>query len=306
LERSNHDLGPVFQGIVPMQVTPFQEDGRLDLEGLARTVEWQTTLGVTSVSALGMAGEFYKLATDEIEAVISCVVEASGPVPTLVGVSASSSEVAVRLARHAEAAGADALLVLPPHSIKPSALGLIEYYAAIATATSLPIVVQDGSDEIRAVIPLDLLLRLCATVPAITHIKVEDVAPAQKITVLRESLDGIALLCGSGGLGILDAYDRGCLGCISGAATADAFVRLDRAYWDGDRATAQQIYRGLLPLIQFQCQSTELFVTSEKRILNRKGLIDNDRVRRPGYEFDLREQALLDDLCNETGLVLSA
>lgn len=288
-----------------MQVTPFQEDGALDLEGLARTVEWQIALGVTSVSALGMAGEFYKLATDEIEAVISCVVEASGHAQTLVGVSASSSEVAGRLARHAETAGADALLVLPPHSIKPSEPGLIEYYAAIASATDLPIVVQDGSDEIRAVIPLDLLLRLCTTVTTISHIKVEDVAPAQKITLLRESLDGIALLCGSGGIGILDAYDRGCVGCISGAATADAFVRLDRAYRGDDRATAEQMYRELLPLIQFQCQSTELFVASEKRVLNRKGLIDSDRVRRPGYDFDSREQALLDELCDEAGLVLS-
>jgi 4-hydroxy-tetrahydrodipicolinate synthase len=287
-----------------MQVTPFRDDGALDIEGLARMVEWQTSLGVTSVSALGMAGEFYKLATDEIEAVISCVVEAaSGAVNTLVGVSASASEVAVRLARHAQTAGADALLVLPPHSIKPSAEGLIEYYAAIASATDLPIMVQDGSDEIRAVIPLDLLVRLCAAVPTISYIKVEDVPPAQKISLLRERLDGVTLLCGSGGLGILDAYDRGCVGCISGAATADPFVRLDRAYREDDRAAAEELYRELLPLIQFQCQSTELFVASEKRIVNRKGLIESDRVRRPGYDFDPREQDLLDELCLETGLV---
>jgi dihydrodipicolinate synthase/N-acetylneuraminate lyase len=304
LERSNHNPAEFFHGIVPMQVTPFREDGALDIEALAGVVDWQVGLGVTSVSALGMAGEFYKLAADEIEAVISCIVEASGAARTLVGVSASSSELAARLARHASSAGADALLVLPPHAIRPSTEGLIDYYGAIARAADLPIVVQDGSDEIRAVIPFETLLRLCSSVSAISYIKVEDVAPAQKITRLRESLDGITLLCGSGGIGILDAYDRGCVGCISGAATADAFVPLDNAYWDDNRSAAEAFYRQLLPLIQFQSQSNELFVASEKRILNRKGMIASDRVRRPGYEFDARERDQLDVLCLEAGLSL--
>ena len=64
----------------------------------AAAPEWQATLDVTSLSALGMAGEFYKLATDELEAVISTVVGASAARQTLVGVSAPSSEVAARLA----------------------------------------------------------------------------------------------------------------------------------------------------------------------------------------------------------------
>jgi dihydrodipicolinate synthase/N-acetylneuraminate lyase len=106
-----------FSGIVAMQVTLLHADGTLDLESLAATVAWQRGLGLTSISALGMAGEFYKLATDEIEAVISTVVEASGQLRTLVGVSAASGEVAARLARHAERAGADGLLMLPPFAV---------------------------------------------------------------------------------------------------------------------------------------------------------------------------------------------
>ena len=286
-----------------MQVTPFDRNGAPDLDGLARTVEWQVGLGIGTLSALGMAGEFYKLATDEIEAVISCVIEAAGPCRTVVGVSAASAEVAARLARHAERAGADALLVLPPFAIRPSADGLIEYYGVIAGATDLPIMVQDGSDEIRAIVPFDTLVRLCGAVPSIRYIKVEDVAPGPKITSLAEVLEGrVALLCGSGGLGILDSYERGAIGCISGAATADLFVSLDRAYRIGARDVADDGYRRLLPLIQFQCQSTELFIAAEKRILARRGLIDNARVRSPGYSLDRREQTLLDALSEEAGM----
>ena len=282
-----------------MQVTPFAPDGSIDLEGLARTVEWQVSVGVGALSALGMAGEFFKLATDELEAVIGCVVESSGRATTLIGVSAGSAEVAARLARHAAGAGADALLALPPYGIKPSADGLVDYYRAIAGAADLPIMAQDGSDELRAVIPFDVLVRLCREVPSVRYVKVEDVAPGPKVSRLGEALGDVILLCGSGGLGILDAYDRGAVGCISGAATADLFVPLDAHYVDGSRAEAEATYRRVLPLIQFQCQSTELFVAAEKRILARKGLIGDDRVRQPGYALDERERETLDRLCEE-------
>ena len=159
--------------------------------------------------------------------------------------------------------------------------------------------VQDGSDELRAVIPFDVLVRLCREVPSVRYVKVEDVAPGPKVSRLGEALGDVILLCGSGGLGILDAYDRGAVGCISGAATAEIVVPLDAQYVDGSRAEAEATYRRILPLIQFQCQSTELFVAAEKRILARKGLIGDDRVRHPGYALDERERETLDRLCEE-------
>jgi 2-keto-3-deoxy-L-arabinonate dehydratase len=285
----------LFHGIVPMQVTPFRQDGSLDLDGLAAAIEWQAGLGITSLSALGMAGEFFKLATDEIEAVISAVVDASGDVYTLVGVSAGSGEVAARLARRAAKAGADGLLVLPPFGIKPNADGLVEYYRTIARACDLPITVQDGSDELRAVVPFDVLVRLCREVSAIHSIKVEDITPGPKITALDEALgDRIVLLCGSAGLDMIECYDRGAVGCISGAATSDLFVELDRLY-HSDRDAAELRYRELLPLIQFQSQSSELFVATEKRILARRVPID-PRVRIPGYVLDARQSEILDAL----------
>jgi dihydrodipicolinate synthase/N-acetylneuraminate lyase len=284
----------LFTGIVAMQVTPFHDDGSLDLDGLAATVAWQTGLGLTSISALGMAGEFYKLSTDEIEAVISTIVGASGDLLTLVGVSAPSGEVAARLARHAQAAGADGLLMLPPFAVKPSVDGLIEYYRMVAAASDLPIMVQDGSDELRAVVPFDALVRLCREVPAIRYIKVEDVTPGPKITRLAETLDDVILLCGSGGLDMLEAYDRGAVGCISGVATADLFADLDAEY-HRDRAAAELRYTELLPLIQYQCQSPELFVATEKHLLAKRGL-GGSAVRTPGYALDEIQRATLDRL----------
>ena len=284
---------PLFTGIVPMQVTPFRTDGSVDLEGLSAIVEWQAQLGVTSLSALGMAGEFFKLATDEIEAVISTVTAASGDVRTLVGVSAGSAELAARLARHAASAGADGLLVLPPFGIKPGADDLIGYYRKIAAASDLPIMVQDGSDEIRAVVPFDVLVRLCREVSAIEYIKVEDVAPGPKITALGAALgDRVTLLCGSGGLDMPELYDRGAVGCISGAATADLFVEFDRLY-HSDREATDVRYHELLPLIQYQCQSAELFVASEKYILAQRFPI-TESVRHPGYVLDDRQRAVLE------------
>ena len=64
----------------------------------------------------------------------------------------------------------------------------------------------------------------------------------------------------------------------------------------------EERYLDLLPLIQFQCQSTELFIASEKRILVRRGLIKDPRVRSPGYTLDARELSLLDGLCEQAGI----
>jgi dihydrodipicolinate synthase/N-acetylneuraminate lyase len=210
-------------------------------------------------------------------------------------VSAASGEVAAHLARHAQAVGADGLLVLPPFGVKPSVDGLVAYYRMVAAACDLPIMVQDGSDELRAVVPFDALVRLCREVEQIRFIKVEDIAPGPKIARLGAVLDDVILLCGSGGLDMLELYDRGAVGCISGAATADLFVELDALYRD-DRAMADSRYRELLPLIQYQCQSTELFVAAEKRILSNRGLIASATVRTPGYELDDVETATIDRL----------
>src|SRR5437764_14085851 len=122
----------ILRGIVPMQVTPFRPSGELDLESLVRAVEWQAGLPeLGALSALGIAGEFFKLATDEVESVITTVTGASGRLSTLVGVTGASAHIAARLARHAARSGADVLLALPPYAIKPSADELVDYYGAI-------------------------------------------------------------------------------------------------------------------------------------------------------------------------------
>ena len=184
---------------------------------------------MTSLSALGMAGEFYKLATDELEAVISTVVGASGRLKTLIGVSAPSSEVATRLARHAAHSGADGLLVLPPYAIKPSADEIIAHYGAIARAADLPIMAQDGSDEIRAVLR-STLVRLCREVSAVSYIKVEDVAPAPDHA--REALGTAPPAVRIGRARRLDAYDRGAV--VHLAPRRQIFARLDAAF-ESDR-----------------------------------------------------------------------
>ena len=253
------------------------------------------TLDVTNLSALGMAGEFYKLATDELEAVISTVVSASGALKTLVGVSAPSSEVAARLARHAARAGADGLLVLPPYAIKPSADEIIAYYAAIARAADLPIMAQDGSDEIRAVLPFDdPRAPLPRGAGRLVHqgrgrrTFAEDQqarrdSRRQRHPALRSRADSRS--------------STRTIEARSGASRVPRRPISSPGSTPLSRPTGRsrnRRYREILPLIQFQCQSTELFIASEKRILLRKDLIGSDRVRSPGYVLDALQRERLD------------
>jgi 2-keto-3-deoxy-L-arabinonate dehydratase len=293
----------MFRGIVPMQVTPFDDDGELDLASLSRILRFQLVCGISSVSALGMGGEFYKLSENEICQVIETVLsEAQGRAYAVVGVSAPSTEQAVRLARHAAALEADALLVLPPYAIRPSSSQLVEHYERIADC-GVPIMIQDGSEELRATIPSDVLARICERVPSVRWIKVEDVTPNAKISLLLSRLPKeVELLSGSGGIAILDSYDRGASGCISGAATADVFHEIDGFYWRKDRTKAEECYFRILPLILLQCGSTEMFVAAEKRILFERALLASDRVRFPGYSLDDQEAAQITTHLQRLGL----
>ena len=277
-----------------MQITPFRSDGSVDLEGLSAIVEWQAQLGVTSLSALGMAGEFYKLATDEVEAVISTVTAASGDVRTLVGVSAGSAEVAARLA--------------PPRRI--SRRGRPAGAAAATASSRAPTTWSSTTGRSRRHQTCRSWFRTDRTRSARwsrSTCSCGCAAKSRRSSTSRSRTSrpaprsppwarpsAIASRCSAEAADwtCAEAYDRGAVGCISGAATADLFVEFDRLYHT-DREATDRRYHELLPLIQYQCQSAELFVASEKYILAQRFPI-SETVRRPGYVLDDRQRAVLE------------
>jgi 5-dehydro-4-deoxyglucarate dehydratase len=126
-----------LRGAIAFPITPYAADGAVDLDAVRRNAAWLPEHGICALVAPSGTGELFGLTTDECAAVTRATVEAvAGRVPIIAAVGVNS-QTGVELARNAETAGADGVLILPPYYAAPDPTGLVEYYATVARATSL-------------------------------------------------------------------------------------------------------------------------------------------------------------------------
>ena len=132
---------PLFTGVAASTVTPFAADGSLALDRIRAHIDWIIADGADALSPLGSSGEFAALDDGQRKAVLEKALEANaGRLPVVAGTAHCTTAGAVALARHAERAGADALLVVPPYYMAPTPSQVLVHYRRIAEAVSIPIV----------------------------------------------------------------------------------------------------------------------------------------------------------------------
>lgn len=129
----------MFQGSIVALVTPMFEDGRVDEDALAGLIEFHVNNGTNAIVSMGTTGESATLNMDEHCHVIKRTVElAAGRIPVIAGTGANSTSEAIELTRCAQAAGADACLLVTPYYNKPTQEGLYLHHKAIAEAVAIP------------------------------------------------------------------------------------------------------------------------------------------------------------------------
>ena len=133
----------MFRGSIPALVTPMR-NGSLDEAAFGAFVEWQIAEGSSGVVPVGTTGESPTLSHDEHRRVVEiCIEAAGGRVPVIAGAGSNNTSEAVELARHAEGAGADAVLVVTPYYNKPSQRGLYAHFRAVADAIAIPLIIYN-------------------------------------------------------------------------------------------------------------------------------------------------------------------
>jgi 4-hydroxy-tetrahydrodipicolinate synthase len=133
----------MFKGSFTALATPMR-DGRFDEEAFRGFVEWQITEGTHGLVPVGTTGESPTLSHDEHKRVIKvCIEVARGRVPVIAGAGSNNTTEAIDLARFAEKAGADGLLVVTPYYNKPNQEGLYQHYRAINDAVNIPILIYN-------------------------------------------------------------------------------------------------------------------------------------------------------------------
>src|ERR1700754_1523455 len=132
-----------FRGSFTALVTPFK-NGSLDEAAFRALVNWQIAEGTHGLVPVGTTGESPTLSHDEHKKVVEwCIDEAKGRVPVVAGAGSNSTKEAVELAKHAEEAGAEAVLVVTPYYNKPTQEGMYQHFKAINDAIGIPIIIYN-------------------------------------------------------------------------------------------------------------------------------------------------------------------
>lgn len=127
-------------GMTLFSVTPLNERDEIDMAVWQAHIEWAHSHGADSVALFGSTGSNGFFAEAEKIAAFETIIPAlAGKLPVLAGIGALTTGEAVRMAKRAEAAGADALLAVTVNYWRPTERELIAHYAAIASATALPL-----------------------------------------------------------------------------------------------------------------------------------------------------------------------
>ncbi len=296
-----------FRGVFAIPVTPFDRDGNLDEASLRRCVDFCVAAGAHGIVAPVNASEFFTLTEAERERGVEVVVEqAAGRRPVVAGVTGSSTQVAVEMARHAAGAGADSVMAMPPFVRHPGPDEIVEFYGAVAEAAGVPVWIQDYVPPMGTPMAPPLLARLLKEIPGVDYLK-EETALAPQVMSQTKALAGDAIKGMMGGMAgryLLDEYRRGATGTMPACEVADAHVALWDALESGDEASSRELFRLLLPLLNIE--SMYSFVVY-KEVLYRRGIIANPKTRAPGAPtLDEPSSRELDQILRDLSPLLTA
>ncbi len=239
---------PMFTGSLTAMVTPFA-GGKVDEASFRKFVDWQIDEGTEALVPVGTTGESPTLTHDEHKQVVEiCVDQVRGRVPVIAGTGSNSTAEAIDFTRHAQAAGADAALVVTPYYNKPNQEGMYQHFKAIHDASELPILVYNIPGRSVVDVSVETMARL-AELPRIVGVK-DATADVLRPWKTRQAIPGdFAMLSGEDAT-ILPFLAMGGHGCISVASNvAPRLCReLHDAWRAGQAAKAQALNDRLMPL----------------------------------------------------------
>lgn len=239
-----------IEGIIAAMVTCFRDDGGLDLSALRASMRHLIASGAEGLCPLGGTGEPLALTVDEHKQVIDAVVqEAAGRVPVVVGTLLPRQEDIFECGRHAKAAGADAIMVIPPYFINTKPAHTRAHFEAIADRVGMPMVLFHSPGRSGVRLTADSILQLLQAVPAFVAIKETSGDLAICGELVRSAPRDFRVLQGLDEY-VLPSLALGCRGAVLslGCLVPALLRRIQSAFAAGRFDEAQRIQLSLLPL----------------------------------------------------------
>lgn len=297
-------LSPDFLcGSYPPLVTPFRE-GEVDYEAYASLVERQVAQGSHGIVVNGTTAEPSLLSIHERRRLVETAVEtARGRLPVVAATGSQSLADTLELSEHATAAGCDALLVVTPYYVRPPQRGLVEYFAAVAERSDLPLLVYHIPGRAAVGVTVDTLQRLVQRAPSVVGIKhastdlglvtemLSVFGPQWRVLAGLEDLTFPMLAVGASGM----------VNAVGNLAPA-AVAALYQAVRDGDLGEARRLHFALDELnraVFFDTNPIPL-----KYLMHRTGILANEEHRLPMMPADPTTGRRLDGVIERAGQLL--
>jgi 4-hydroxy-tetrahydrodipicolinate synthase len=230
-----------FGRVLTAMVTPFTDDGALDLDGAATLARWLVDNGNDGVVVAGTTGEAPTLSKTEHLELVRAVREALPDSVVVAGAGSNDTRHAIEMTETVTGIGVDAVLSVGPYYNRPPQSGSEAHFRAIAGGTDLPVVIYDVPGRTGRRIGHDVLVRLFSEVPNCVGFKDATGDPAGA-AALKAAVPHLQLYSGDDSL-TLPLLAAGAVGVIGVAShwAAPEFVEMIAAFEKGDVARAQQV-----------------------------------------------------------------
>jgi len=241
-----------FGRVLSAMVTPFDENGALDLDVARQLARWLQEQGNDGLVVAGTTGESPVLTDDERLSLFAAVIEAV-TIPVVAGTGTNDTAHSVHLTKEAEALGAAGILAVCPYYNRPSQAGIEGHLRAMAAAAPLPQMVYDIPVRTGRKISTALLLKLAREVPNVVALKDAAGNPGETASLIANAPDGFEVYSGDDGL-TLPLLASGIVGTVGVAThwTAPDHQEMFRLWDAGDTAGARRVNARMLDSFAFE------------------------------------------------------
>ena len=263
-----------FGRVLTAMVTPFHDDGSLDIDGAVALARWLVDHGNDGLVLAGTTGEAPTLSDDE-KVELWTAVRGAVDVPLVAGTGTYDTRHTCELSARAATTGVDGLLVVTPYYNRPSQAGLEAHFKAVADTTDLPVVISDIPGRTGRKIDTSLLIRLANEVPTVVGIKDAAGNPGETARVIAAAPDDFGVWSGDDPM-TLPLLGVGAVGVI-GTAThwcGEVMAELVAAFVKGDHDRAQELNASLFDSYAYESREIAQFALAVKvalRVLGQPG-----------------------------------
>lgn len=276
---------PPLAGVIPILHTCYRADGSVDEDAVQREVDWVFATGAHGCG-IALASDLLRLTPAERRALARTAVAATrGRGPAVISVGADTVAEAVGYARDAHAAGATALMAIPPRDGDGNEAALLSYYGGLAAATPLPLIVQDASSYVGRPMSAEFQAGLLDRYGADRIWFKPEADPAGPLIARLRALTGGLARCfeGSGGSHLVENHAAGIAGTMPGCDLLDAVVPLWKALEAGDAATVARLRGPVEALARLEAgRGLDGYLAVERYLMKKRGLFPSDRMRGDG------------------------